>query len=628
MTSQRLWNVNSRKLALLFLAVVAPPAATLVWLGLQLLQQDRSLLAQRELESRQAAGQTIVRSLEQSLREAPGAARFTISDSGVRAEPAAVLLWSPVPPRLREAGAAAFTEGEALEFQGNAQGALLRYEELARSPDVGIRAGALVRLARVYRRERRWDRAVEAYRKLALLTHAGIDGTPADLVARTAIGSVFEESGRNSELEQEATALESDFLAGRWELDRFGWELTAAKLEKWTGRAVPVAADRRVISTLGDWLWEHRAALAPRSVIALENIQITLLSQPSGQDITVLAATPPVTQQWVARAVRGTPITASHVKLLAEPAMPLEPGALRLLSADTGLPWTVVLTPGDSGSAAQAFGQRRRLLSAGLAAIMLLLAGGSYFLWRVVHRELAVARQQTDFVSAVSHEFRTPLASLCHITELLDEDDNLPPERRRTFYQALGRNTERLHRLVESLLDFARMESGRKPYHLQPVDAAELAQQVAADFEKEARPRGYSIEVDVESGLRFQGDASSLTHALWNLLDNAVKYSPEQHTIQVSVHRHPSGIAIAVRDRGLGIPDRERREIFGKFVRGEKARELGIKGTGLGLAIVSHIVQAHGGKVEVESEEGAGSTFRLVLPASIEAHRRQSVVRL
>jgi hypothetical protein len=159
------------------------------------------------------------------------------------------------------------------------------------------------------------------------------------------------------------------------------------------------------------------------------------------------------------------------------------------------------------------------------------------------------------------------------------------------------------------------MEDGRKPYHLQPMDAAELAEQVVADFEKEARPHGCTIDLDAESGLELQAEAASLTRALWNLLDNAFKYSPEQRAVLVSVHRHPLGIAISVHDQGLGIPDRERKEIFGRFVRGEKARQLGIKGTGLGLAIVSHIVEAHGGTVEVESKEGAGSTFRLVLPA-------------
>jgi signal transduction histidine kinase len=252
----------------------------------------------------------------------------------------------------------------------------------------------------------------------------------------------------------------------------------------------------------------------------------------------------------------------------------------------------------------------------GVVAIVLLLAGSSYVLWRLIQRELAVARLQTDFVSAVSHEFRTPLTSLRHFTELLEEDDDMPRDRRRSFYGALARSTERLHRLVESLLDFSRMESGRKPYDLKPIDAAELTMRVVAEFRKEVEASGFTVDLDVQPAatLPVRADTSSLGNALWNLLDNAVKYSPEHNPIRVSVRRHPSGVAIAVQDHGLGIPRGEQSEIFRRFVRGEQASRLGIKGTGLGLAIVSHIVRAHSGAIELESEEGVGSTFRMVLP--------------
>ena len=137
------------------------------------------------------------------------------------------------------------------------------------------------------------------------------------------------------------------------------------------------------------------------------------------------------------------------------------PAVVTRAASETGLPWTLVLTPGETSALSQELVNRRRLLSAGLGAIVLLLGGGSYVLWRVIRRELAVARVQTDFVATVSHEFRTPLASLRHVTELLQEDDDVPPARRKSFYEVLGRNTERLQRLVESLLDFARMEGGR-----------------------------------------------------------------------------------------------------------------------------------------------------------------------
>jgi len=220
-------------------------------------------------------------------------------------------------------------------------------------------------------------------------------------------------------------------------------------------------------------------------------------------------------------------------------------------------------------------------------------------------------------VSAVSHEFRTPLTSLRHVTDLLEEDDEMPKDQRNAFYQVLGRNTERLQRLVENLLDFARMQDGRKPYDLRPVDAGALTTKVVEDFRAEVGHAGSRIDLVVEDGgrLTVQADVESLAHALWNLLDNAMKYSPDGTAIQVSVRGHPPGVAIAVKDAGLGVPRHERREIFRRFVRGDQAPKLGIRGTGLGLALVSHIVKAHGGTIELESEEGVGSTFRLVLPA-------------
>ena len=199
---------------------------------------------------------------------------------------------------------------------------------------------------------------------------------------------------------------------------------------------------------------------------------------------------------------------------------------------------------------------------------------------------------------------------------MLEEDDELPKETRAAFYEALGRNTERLHRLVESLLDFARMENGRKPYDPQPLDAGALASEVVADFRRQNAPRDVAIDLALETqGARIRADRASLTSALWNLLDNAIKYSPEGGPVRVTVHPHPAGIAIAVRDAGLGVPAGERAEIFQRFVRGEQARRLGIKGTGLGLAMASHIVEAHGGRIELDSQEGAGSTFRLVQTA-------------
>jgi signal transduction histidine kinase len=637
MGSRHFWTGGSRRLASLLLAVVVPPAVTLVWLGLRLLDQDRVLVAQRELEHRQVVAQSAARSLGQSLAAAErglsedavpdGTVRFTLSERGVQANPATRVLWVPVPPALLEAATRPFADAERLEFRGDAGAALTAYQTLAESKDAAVRAGALLRVARVHRARQHWTNALAAYGELGAIRAVAIDGMPADLLARRAAAAVLSESGRKEDLSRDAVALETSFLAGRWMLDRSAWEVTAADIGRWVGRKLELQADRQTFSSVADALWTEWRAQGPnlsstRRVISVERTPITVLARAQGGEVTALAIPPGVLNSWVKRAAGTGQSAGEPLGLLTAlgdtlAGAPPADGALRLSPSETGLPWTLAISPGSGLLQTTELAGRRRLLFVGLAAILLLLAGGSYFLWRLVRHELDVARLQTDFVAAVSHEFRTPLTSLRHVTELLDENDDMPRERRRSFYEALGRNTERLQRLVESLLDFARMEGGRKPYDPQPMDVREFTTGVVAEFKKEIETRGFDVNlsIDLPAPMRLQADAASLTNALWNLLDNAAKYSPNGHTVHVSVHPHSSGVAIAVRDEGIGVARGERTAIFQRFVRGREASRLGIKGTGLGLAMVSHVVHAHGGAIELESSEGVGSTFTIVLPA-------------
>jgi signal transduction histidine kinase len=626
----RPWTGGSRRLTLLFLAVLVPPAITLVWLGFQLLEQDRNLWKQRDLERRQAAADAVVRSLDKILSETErwpagypvpeGALRVVISSGAAHTDPSGLALWLPGPLPAEEADSRVFSDPEMLEFQGEAQRALVRYGGLARSPNPAVRAGALLRIGRVHWRRGQTSEALQAYRDLAAMSGVRIGAIPADLQARRAICAVLDEAGSKSDLAREAASLEADFLAGHWMLARPDWEFTATEIAKWIGHAPPVPVERKALTEAAEWLWEQSSHLdsSGRRVVALD-VPVSVLWRGDGARTLAVAVAPSLVRKWLATAAAGWRqvglITDSGL-VLAGALQSSGSEAVRRTTAETGLPWTVVVSPGDAAFRSQDLTMRRRLLGLGLGAIVLFLAGGSYMLWRVVHRELAVARLQTDFVSAVSHEFRTPLTSLRHVTELLQENDSLPAERRQSFYAALGRSTERLHRLVESLLDFGRMELGRKPYDFKAADAGVIAAHVVADFENEAAAHGFKIHLQVdESAPPLRADAAALTRALWNLLDNAIKYSANEREVWVSVDGSPRRVAITVRDHGLGIPDCERKEIFRKFIRGEKAKQLGIRGTGLGLAMVSQIVEAHGGTIELESEEGQGSTFRLVLPA-------------
>jgi signal transduction histidine kinase len=282
--------------------------------------------------------------------------------------------------------------------------------------------------------------------------------------------------------------------------------------------------------------------------------------------------------------------------------------------AHTGLPWTLV-APVSPGPLPE-FSGRRNILLTGLIALLMLLAAGSYFVWRFLTRELAVSRLQSDFVSAVSHEFRTPLTALRQFTEILLDTDDVPLEKRRGYYRAQARATDRLSRLVESLLDFGRMEAGRRPYRFEPLDAADFAANVLSEFREEPAARTFSFHYDdPRRPLLVEADPEALGRALWNLLDNAVKYSAGGREIELACRTENASVAISIRDHGEGIPRMEQAAIFDRFVRGHNARRHGIKGTGIGLAMVRHIVESHGGAVRLESEAGQGSTFTILLPS-------------
>jgi len=261
------------------------------------------------------------------------------------------------------------------------------------------------------------------------------------------------------------------------------------------------------------------------------------------------------------------------------------------------------------------FSGRRRLLLGGLSLLAVIVGAGGYSVARTFGRELGVMQLQSDFVSAVSHEFRTPLTSLRQLSETLNDGRPLEEERRAKYYQALDRSTRRLQKLVEELLEFGRLESGAAVYRKRDLDPGTLVTSVVDEFEREAADRDYRVELKIADGLpSVPVDPEAMGRAVWNLLDNAVKYSPACKKILVEVEREGPLLAIRVRDRGLGIPAVEHNEILRKFVRGSAARTLGIKGTGIGLAMVKHIVDAHGGTLRLESAQGEGSTFSILLP--------------
>jgi signal transduction histidine kinase len=628
------------------LAVAAIAVSALVWLGVGFVRQDQAIEARRLEERREAAADRIVAALERRLSaderaldglvswpgrtDGSGALVIVADSSGLRVWPDDRLLYTPVPAPLREPPGEIFRAAEALEYAGREPGrAIPVLRELSYSRDDAVKAGAQLRLARNLRKTGQIEAALDVYGRLLALRGVGLSGVPADLVAHSARGDLLEQLGRAEDLCAEAATFAESLRNGRWQLDRAMWHYYADKAQRWLGRPVEADPDRRAIADAVEWVWRRYSTgqLAESSSAGRRAVNgdspVAILWRGSNERLTALVAGARYQQQkWFEPAFAsldrqgiGIAILDDHGRWLHGAAPLAGQPQTRRLSSATGLPWTVVAATADVAGELQAFSQRRRLIVAGLIALGVLIVAASYLIGRAVSRELAVARLQSDFVSAVSHEFRTPLTALAQFTEILGEQEDAPIEKRRTFHEAQARATRRLTRLVESLLDFGRMEAGARPYRLEPVDAAELAENVVRDFRQDALAAGFTVDYGGPAGRAVvNADREALTQAIWNLLDNAAKYSGDSRVVRVGVDADGE-VRIRVRDEGFGIPAPELKRIFRKFARGSTATEHGVKGTGIGLAMVKHIVDAHAGKITVDSEPGRGSTFTIILPA-------------
>jgi two-component system phosphate regulon sensor histidine kinase PhoR len=241
-------------------------------------------------------------------------------------------------------------------------------------------------------------------------------------------------------------------------------------------------------------------------------------------------------------------------------------------------------------------------------------ATGVILVWVFVTREANLSQLQTDFVSKVSHELRTPLTSIRLFSETLAlrRGDQAAED---SCIQGLARESTRLQALIDRLLDWGRMESGRREYKMQDTDVKAIVDEAVAAFEPIRERRGAELRLVLPEQLpHIVADRGALSDALFNLLTNAQKYGGDVAKIVLSVVANDRHVRIAVKDNGQGIEAAEHKRIFQKFYRVDDRLSREREGSGLGLAIVKHVMKAHRGRVDVESRVGDGSTFTLVLP--------------
>ena len=563
--------------------MVVLPGVILLAFGLRALDQDRRATDQQIRDRLQRIAELAARAIDREL-----ANWQQFRPDGVSLETGAALKISP-PGRVAywpgeriaaEIAEPALAEAMRLEqVRGDLESAIPLYRRAASEGGPHLRAAAFERLAACYRKAGDRNQAVQAYRELLKLN--------ADSIARFELCSLGE---------GDRATFYHDLVAGLWKLDKARYLFYSDAARDWSGESDPLRAVEREKLSLSAAIEEY-----------LENRRRTLggyLAFWQGANALIIPAA-----ILRPRLERFATLDQELTIRLVDTKAP-RPGGLAAVRAltDQDLPWIVEATPVDEARLFAGADQRRRIYTAMLLLVFALLMVGSYVTARAVKRELEVARLKSDFVSTVSHEFRSPLTAIRQLSELLQRG-RVPTEvKRQEYYALISRESGRLSRLVENLLDFSRMEDGRKQYHFDRLETADWLRELASGFE---RP---TVTLSIPPELPpIMGDRMALTSAVDNLLDNAVKYSPPGTPVICEVQADGQELTIRVRDRGYGIAAEDRDHIFEKFYRGNGEISRQVKGAGVGLSLVRQIVEAHGGTVDFDSRVGEGTEFRIRL---------------
>jgi signal transduction histidine kinase len=246
-----------------------------------------------------------------------------------------------------------------------------------------------------------------------------------------------------------------------------------------------------------------------------------------------------------------------------------------------------------------------------------LLIFGIILTLRATAREMRLAQAKSTFVSNVSHELKTPLALIRLFAETLELGRVKSSEKAHEYYRIINNESRRLTQLINNILDFSKIEAGRKEYQFVESDVAEVVEDVVRSYEYQIVNAGFEMRTDIDHDLPpVPIDRDAISQAVLNLINNAVKYSDESKEVAVRVRGRDNAIAIEVADKGIGIPRSEHEKIFEKFYRVSTGLVHDTKGSGLGLALVKHIVEAHHGKILIESAPGKGSRFTILIPTN------------
>jgi signal transduction histidine kinase len=549
------WGVPRlyRRAILVYVVAIAAPVAALVWLGIQSLERQRTIIV---AQAREAVARELTTRLQTAARNAFGDLTHPIvgdrfeMQAGMLIRPA---LRAPVPESVPEPFVDAYGKENGHQFVQ----ALAAYRALEKTSDRP--SLALHGIARCLDRMGAHDQAREVWRRLAeqFPDDRDLSHRPYGIVAAIAVG--------------ESARLYDAIVSGRWELSRDQAQYFLEELAP--GRSTP---------------YLKRFDLAEELQVAFHP------SLPSGDSDV---------HQGVAGAYR---------------LFYRRDGADRIVGFSVNEAWVNDTLRPEIERLLDVTGSTDRdiwIYVASVGLVLMVLSAGVVLLLRDVSREARINRAREELVSSVSHELKTPITLVRLYSETLLRHRGFAEEERLGFYRIIARESTRLGRLIDQVLAFSRVDRGAQVYHFEEGDVTTLVAGVLDDYREYLEHAGFRLRQTVpESAPLTCFDAAAMSQALLNLLDNAVKYSGDARHIGVRVGVDAGHIAIEVEDHGVGIAPADQTRIFDRFYRSPDGNGKG--GYGLGLFLVRHIMEAHGGRTEVESEPGRGSRFRLILPVA------------
>ena len=362
--------------------------------------------------------------------------------------------------------------------------------------------------------------------------------------------------------------------------------------EDWIEKIIPLVQDRvfelnsksnefsRFSEIAGDNLFLITAAAVQKDLILGIQIDNSVLAE---ERLPQILSRLPIPEDWLLQVVDPD----GHI-VLGEEALDSSADSLNppfVLGFDQDFPpWQIRIFQKFPNASERQHNQRRNIYILVVVVVMAVLFFGGFMMIRSTAKELELARLKSDFVSTVSHEFRTPLMSIRYLSEMLDTGRVKGENKKKIYYGKISHESERLSRLIENMLDFSKIEAGMKKYQFESLSVEDLVRNVAERFKEYHAHKPLTLNVEITDNLpSINADREGISRALFNLLDNAVKYSGKDPVIYFRAHCEGSDLFLEIQDSGAGISLDEQNKVFDKFYRSSDSVQKNIEGSGIGL---------------------------------------------